>query len=263
MHVMLARGGAQLVHACGTRARVHACVTMHHLLRPHGARACAGSLQLRCMQEWVHEGFARGENMWLPVLGGVTQDEGVALGAVIPASGDSQCTSLNTSLHGFVLPDGALCMHAGASCALPLPGGALTSYPLFGEPAFCHCLVFASTARCIQSKHAFQASPARCNKTFSISVCAYMPHATHCRRASVCQVSHADNSRSATCACHESHLTHWCMCVPRRHDLECYVCMHAGSYAPAASDRTQAVLMWLQPCRPACRCTSSASSRTP
>jgi hypothetical protein len=47
--------------------------------------------------------------MPLPVIGGFTQDEGVALGAMLSSGTGKAYLNLNESIHGFLLDNGVLC----------------------------------------------------------------------------------------------------------------------------------------------------------
>lgn len=67
--------------------------------------------------------------MPLPVIGGFTQDEGVALGAMLSSGQGRHSLNLNESIHGFLLANGAPCiirryqialqfMHAFCECVM-------------------------------------------------------------------------------------------------------------------------------------------------
>jgi hypothetical protein len=47
--------------------------------------------------------------MPLPVIGGFTQDEGIALGAMLSSGHSRRSLNLNESIHGFLLENGAHC----------------------------------------------------------------------------------------------------------------------------------------------------------
>jgi hypothetical protein len=56
------------------------------------------------------------KKMPLPVIGGFTQDEGIALGAMLSSGTGKAYLNLNESIHGFLLDNGvlrcaALCFH--------------------------------------------------------------------------------------------------------------------------------------------------------